>query len=216
MKPAPATTAVLFLFLMAVAGIPQAIAVTPDLGVVVDFSAVISTTDITLPGSPPLLLDGVAFSYDPFDDDIESAAVDSLGVWGTTNGALLLDLSTPATELIVDFQLDGLSTPDANPIEDAVIGLFDLGIVSGDSVAATATYSPYDPGAPSPDGYATGRLSYSGAPFDKVTLYFSTDAESFSISYVSYQQVPEPAAWMLMLAGAWGLVGWRLAGRKRR
>jgi hypothetical protein len=184
--------------------------------VTVDFSQVAETTDITIPNS--LTLNGVTIQYDNWGSALDSASIDSAGIFGSTFSSLMFDFSTPATGLNFSFSLLGVSLlePSSSISEAVYISLFNNGGSVLDTVAF-ADFFAYDSNDPSL-GDAFGTFTYNGLAFDQALLLFSVDAPVFTVDSLSYETpaaVPIPSSFPLLASGILGLMGWRHFGRKQ-
>lgn len=187
----------------------QLVATGAAMAVTVDFSGVI-TTDITNSSYP---IGGISFRYDDFASGVDFATIGPSGIFGTTGGVLVSDFSTPATALNVGFSLlDAVSTGPQIP--DALTALFYSGGTFLDFVSVAADFSAYDPTVDPTFGLAIGTLAYSGPAFDQALMYFSLDAPFFTVDSVSYQPVPEPGTFLLLVSSLIGLGSWRIFRRR--
>jgi len=178
----------------------------------IDFSTVGTTTDITLPNS--ITLNGVTFSYDNFGSasPLDTASVDSAGIFGSTFGALLFNFGSPVFGLSFDFSVLNVTPPVANTLQ----AFFS----NGDSVTVDGGFVPSvsDPTL----GDAVGRLAYgSFSAFDQATMFFNPVGAPdspffFTVSNVAYDPVPEPATIGFVGAGLIGLIAWRRCARQAR
>jgi len=193
---------VFFICLMA-AGVAVALPVS------VDFSTVSMTTDITMPNS--LTLGKVLFRYDDFGSGVDTAQIDSAGIFGSTGGSLIFDFFTPADALQFNFSLLDV-TGDIPDALQAIVFSFNGATV--DSTTAGATFVPYDPANPAGGGDALGTLAYKGPMFDEAQMFFSTDASLFTVDQASYNPLPEPGTLALLGGALLGLRGWRRFVRK--
>jgi hypothetical protein len=169
----------------------------------VNFSG-LTTTDITVPNSHTL--NGVTLSFDN-GGGTDTASIDSSGIFGGTNGALIFAFSAPATGLYLDFSLLGVvtSTPGTQDIADGLDILTFSGGAFVDFAAVTASFTPYNSGNPNL-GDAIGSLAYTGPAFDQVVLYFSTASPNFCAGNICYVPAPEPATICILSLGALSFV----------
>ncbi len=157
----------------------------------VDFTVLGSNTvDITTAVNPDgYTIGNVTFRYDDLGSGVDSASVDTLGIFGTTGGGLLFDFNYPATSLKFNFGLWGVQ----GAVSDAMFISFLMGgtEITNNLIAAN-NFEPYDPLNPSLGGSALGILDYSGLSFDQVAMYFSTDGTYFDVSDITYELAPRP------------------------
>ena len=168
--------------------------------ITVDFSVLDTTSSISvadLPGG--LTLNGVTMWYDP-QGNPTSAAADQLGIYGDTNGLLVLQFATPATQLSFDFSILSVF----GPTSQGAFAMFNN--LPGDIVIAPGNYVPDDPSNPLLGGASYGTLSYTGPAFDQADIYFSLDGPIFTAGNITYTPVPEPATLCLLGLGAIGLL----------
>jgi hypothetical protein len=187
----------------------------------VDFTLA-STTDITVqnnaPGWTGYPLSGIVFSYDNpgYPGVPDTAIISTTGVAGGTVGTLIFEfktgsVSTPVTALNVGFSLAGVNPliAQGDPVTDGLFVIFYNSGAQTDNVTVPATVGL--------GNTATGSLAYTGAAFDKATLYYSLDATTFGDSSVSYQlaPVPEPSLGTIVCGlGLCSFAGWRFLRRQ--
>lgn len=154
----------------------------------VDFTALGQDfVDITLATNPfGLTLNGLNFTYDDVGVAGDTAIVSADGVSGSTGGALIFTFGSPVSQLNFDFELQELLGPPG----DGVTMTFTKGGANVANLVVPATaFVPEEPGATlGVDG--SGTAAYNGAAFDQVTLLFSLDASSFTLSRLSYGSGP--------------------------
>ena len=168
---------------------------------VVDFSGVVGTNDITIPNT--YTIGGITFSYDNFGNPVDSAAVDNLGINGSTEGSLIFTFAAPVFGLSFNFTQVGAT----QPIIDALYIDFQSGGSSiGDALFNTAA-----------DG--TGVMTFNnGLAFDQAQMFFSEDTANFSVDSITYATapavVPEPASIAFLVSGLFGLGGLNILKRR--
>jgi hypothetical protein len=158
----------------------QLIVTGAALAVTVDVSDIEDAEDIKVPGA--CTLSDVTCTYDDFGKGVDDATVDASGISGTTGGVLLLTLNAPVTHLSFDFSLLGASSS----VADTLSVIFkNAGKDMGDT-KVDGTFVPNDPAQPGLGGRIIGSLAYDGAAFDQAFIYFSTDAQTFNATNISY------------------------------
>ena len=189
--------------------------------VIVDFSVLGTTVDITVQNNPaPLTLNGVNIQFDNYGIAGDFASADSLGIYGhSVNGPVVLNFNNgfPGTvgvsvsKLSLDFTLESVTGPvplDSGFALLAYVSTADGSV--GDNVILSGIYAPYDPNVPDL-GSVSGHMAYEGGiAFDQATIWFAFpsanyDIPLFTVSNIVYD-TPEPLTLSLLAVGAIGLI----------
>ena len=178
-----------------------------------DFASLTTTTAIDDPYNP-LCLGGVSVYFDAQGNPDQFASADQVGLYGTTNGALVLTFASPITTLNVDWTVENAAGED--PYAFFFLPALSTGELTGDPVVQSGTYD-------ATLRQIKGSLNYEGASFTLGTIYFSIGTGPavdpnllFTVNSISYGDggpspastaVPlPPAAWSgLVLLGGLGL-----------